>query len=241
VVVPTFSMPAMETRRTAHEYVRDALRDAILDGTLSAGTRLVQAELARRLRVSTTPVREALRDLATEGLVRIDAHRGAVVSTLSAHDFEEIHELCRILEPQAMRTADPERFPAAIATAERLVDAMDRESDPSRWTALNRQFHAAVLGTTSSARLRALLLGLYDAHGPYIAVDMRDRGAPHFEAANRQHRAMVDALRDADLERSAALALEHLDATKTTLHAIQDLVEGGRLHGADQDHDPVTR
>jgi DNA-binding GntR family transcriptional regulator len=69
-------------RRTAHEYVRNSLREGILRGSLVGGTRLVQSEIASELEVSTTPVREALRDLATEGLVQLDAHRGAVVLQL---------------------------------------------------------------------------------------------------------------------------------------------------------------
>lgn len=227
MAVPAFSLPGSDGHRTAHEYVRDALREAILGGELPGGTRLVQADIARRLKVSTTPVREALRDLATEQLVRIDAHRGAVVIDLSSEEFEEIHALCRLLEPYAMRDADPARFPQAIAAAQDLVERMESEIDPSRWTALNRQFHAVMLGTTRSSRLSSLLSWLYDAHGPYIAIDMRDRGSPHFRAANDQHRAMVEALRDGDLERSAQLALEHLEFTKTTTGAIREVV-GGR-------------
>ena len=73
-------------RQTAHEFVRSVLRRAILSGELAGGTRLVQAELAAVLEVSTTPVREALRELASEGLVRFDPHRGAVVQELSGEE-----------------------------------------------------------------------------------------------------------------------------------------------------------
>ena len=62
---------------SAHELARETLRQAILRGQLPGGARLVQADLAVHLRVSTTPVREALRDLATEGLIVLDRHWGA--------------------------------------------------------------------------------------------------------------------------------------------------------------------
>src|SRR5690349_18480778 len=92
-------------RKTAHEYVKDSLRQAILRGAIPGGTRLVQADVASELQVSTTPVREALRDLATEGLIRLDPHRGAIVSQLSYGEAVEIQQICKLLEPEAMRQA----------------------------------------------------------------------------------------------------------------------------------------
>ena len=74
----------MHTRpRTNYEFARQTLRAEILEGRLGPGTKLIQTELAARLDVSTTPVREALQDLAREGLVLLDPHRGAFVRELS--------------------------------------------------------------------------------------------------------------------------------------------------------------
>lgn len=97
--------PAQSGRQTAHQFTLDVLRTAILDGSLPAGTPLVQTDIAQQLDVSTTPVREALRELSAEGLVRVDAHRGAVVQGLSIADIREIFEVRLLLEPEVFRRA----------------------------------------------------------------------------------------------------------------------------------------
>ena len=103
------------TRQTAHEYVREVLRRAILSGDIPVGSRLVQAELATTLEVSTTPVREALRDLASEGLIQFDPHRGAVVSELSGEELQEIYEIRR---PSRLDG----RHPTAYVRLDLLID-----------------------------------------------------------------------------------------------------------------------
>jgi len=95
----------LNPRQTTVEYVKDTLRKAILGGELVGGTRLVQADLAAALETSTTPVREALRDLTSEGLIRSDPHRGSVVYEPNAYELDEIYQICRVLEPLAIRHA----------------------------------------------------------------------------------------------------------------------------------------
>jgi DNA-binding transcriptional regulator YhcF (GntR family) len=85
-------------RQTAHQYVVESLRNAIVEGVLTPGTRLIQAAIAEELEVSTTPVREALQDLAAEGLVRLDPHRGAIVYGFDLAECREIYELRMLLE-----------------------------------------------------------------------------------------------------------------------------------------------
>lgn len=209
-------------RQTAHEFVRDALRGQILRGDLEGGTRLVQTEIARELGVSTTPVREALRDLATEGLVRLDAHRGGIVNKLTFDDLREIHELCRLVEPEAMRRVVAVVDERLLASARGLTDQMEVEDDPVRWTELNRDFHASLLDAIPSERQRLLLRGLRDSAAPYVALAIRSRGADQFHTANRQHLEILEALTAGDADRCAQLTRTHVDLTLTALEGARD-------------------
>src|SRR5919106_6460717 len=140
---------AME-RRTAHQLVLETLRRAILTGRIPGGTRLVQADLAEQLKVSTTPVREALRDLATEGLIKLDAHRGAEVRSLSGPEVSEIYRIRSILEPEAMRLAIERISDEEIATAAKFQARADEETDTAAWTELNQQFHKVFVDAARS-------------------------------------------------------------------------------------------
>src|SRR5918994_5413770 len=92
---------------TAQESVAEAIRSGILTGVLPPGTRLAQIDVAARLSVSPTPVREALRGLVTEGLVRSERHRGFFVIALDAEAIEEVYELRALVESHALRVAVP--------------------------------------------------------------------------------------------------------------------------------------
>ena len=91
--------------RTAHSYAYESLRAKIPSGELPPGTALIQANLAKDLGVSMTPVREALRNLATEGLVTMSTHRGATVTQLDIDDAKEIYRIRLQLEPSAVSMA----------------------------------------------------------------------------------------------------------------------------------------
>lgn len=212
------------TRRTAHELVREQLRQAILRGTLEGGTRLVQAEIAAQLQVSTTPVREALRDLATEGLIQLDAHRGAIVRTLDFSEVSEIYDLRRLLEPEAMRRAARDLDEHALAAAEELQRQMDEEDDVGVWADLNRQFHGRLIDGIDSPRLKSALENLRDSAAPYVGF-MLKKGQEHLADANKEHHALLKALRDRDGERAAAVTEQHLEGTVKALRQASERVE----------------
>jgi DNA-binding GntR family transcriptional regulator len=185
--------------RTAHEFVRETLRRAILRGDLSGGARLIQADLAAELQVSTTPVREALRDLATEGLITLDRHRGGVVRGLNWGDMEELCLIREQLEPLAVRLAVEGITDRHLDEAQELCDRMRSESDLANWVELNRRFHFLFYEATGSARLESILKGLEEAAAVYVAQAQR----LHPEARRRadaDHRAFIEACRRRDLE-----------------------------------------
>lgn len=116
-------------RRTAHEFVFESIRRAILRGDLTGGARLIQSDLADMLNVSTTPVREALRDLATEGLITLDRHRGGFVRELNWDDMDEIRLIRSRIEPLALGFTIERMSDEQLEAADRQRIAMSKERD----------------------------------------------------------------------------------------------------------------
>lgn len=202
------SVAITEGRRTAHEFVKDSLRRAILRGDLSGGARLIQADLASMLNVSTTPVREALRDLATEGLITLDRHRGGVVRELNWREMEEIRLIRQQLEPLAVRLVVEGITDEQLQGAERLRLRMAKERDLGNWVELNTQFHLVFHDSTGVARLASILKGFEEASAAYVA--QAQRWHPEIRRrANDEHQALIDAFRARDGDRAGAVMRGH--------------------------------
>lgn len=199
--------------RTTHVFVRDALREAIVRGDLKSGARLIQNELAERYGVSTTPVREAMRDLATEGLIQFDAHRGAVVHEPDAEELKDIYEMRLLLEPHAIRKAVVRITQEELALAEAIQEEAEKETDPGHWVNLNRKFHSVFFRAARSPRLEAILNQLRDTSALYVGfVLQRSPGA--MATGNHEHRELLEAFHARDGDRAVEIARTHLMATK---------------------------
>jgi DNA-binding GntR family transcriptional regulator len=200
------------TRRTAHELVRDTLRQAILSGEIERGTVLAQTTIAQQLNVSTTPVREALRDLAAEGLVLLDAHKSAVVQAASLDEMEEIYSLRLLLEPHAATLAvkriTPEHLDQATAIHNRMVET----DSPEEWVSLNAQFHQVLSDAAGSPRASAMLKSL--RQGALVYVGLRMAGPDQMAAGNSDHAALLEAYRNGDAQAACDITLRHLAETR---------------------------
>lgn len=195
--------------QTAHVYVRETIRLAILNGQLPGGTRLVQSDLAAQLEVSTTPVREALRDLASEGLIRIDPHHGGVVSELDEEDLKEVYQIRQRIEPFALEVAMPFLTDEILDRCEELHAAMSAAPTSADWVQLNREFHMTIYESSNHNRLVAMVRSLQDAS--VMAVSARIHGLPEArEQANKEHGELIAALRAKDLDKAKATILHHV-------------------------------
>jgi DNA-binding GntR family transcriptional regulator len=203
------------TRKTAHEFVREVLRRAILSGELTGSTRLVQAELAATLEVSTTPVREALRDLASEGLIRFDPHRGAVVEELSRDELTEVYSIRKVLEPLALSQALPNLTESDFDLLRRLHKKMLDEPQGAEWVDFNRNFHMMIY-ESAGPRLSNIIRGLLDASVMYIGASLKE--VPNLrEEANHDHSEILDALVKRDIDAAIAAVLDHLNLSMKAL------------------------
>ncbi|MGH8869244.1 MAG: GntR family transcriptional regulator [Actinomycetes bacterium] len=219
-------VPESGQRQTAHGFVLDSLKRAILSGALPGGTRLIQSELAAQLKVSTTPVREALRDLVAVGLVRFDPHRGAVVKELDFGELTEIYELRRLLEPFSIRKVAQNITAEEIAAASELQDRMDETEESGAWVQLNWEFHSLLENAARAPRLQQMVKLMQNLAAIYVAHSIT-LDPERIAEGNHDHRALLEALERRDADDAAEILTRHLDGTLAAILATQ------RLYGDD--------
>lgn len=207
--------------RPAHESVVEAVRRAILGGVLPEGTRLVQAELAGQFGVSNTPVREALRQLSAEGLIRFDPYRGAVVHSPTLDEVREVYELRLLLEPVAIRRTVDEASSTQLEHARQLQQEMVRTDDVGEWVLLNRRFHGVLIEAARSPRLAGIVAGLENAATPQVALSIR-ADLRRMTDGNQEHHELLHAVERRDAERAVELVSSHL---RSTVRAIESRAE----------------
>lgn len=203
-------MPGLS--RTTQATVTDYLRNAILSGELPAGTRLVQADLSAALNVSVTPIREALRELSTQGLIDLDAFRGAVVHTPTLAELEEIFEVRAVLLPLIVQKGVQQITESELDQAATLLEQMEAETDQTRWIELNRQFHGLLYDSHNNSKLKEILQRLSDIAAIYINLSFAERPLQK-ELADQEHRIILNAYRNRDGAQATAVILSHIHST----------------------------
>jgi len=196
-------------RVTAVDLVRDALRTAILRGDLPGGSQLVQTDIAAQLDVSTTPVREAMRDLASEGLITLDSHRIGTVRMPDWDEMVEIVEMRRSLEGLAIDRAMAQITPAELEEAQRVATQLSEEEDLGSWVQTNILFHSIFHKATRSRRLSRVLLSLEEAGGVFVAQAQQLHPEIRLKAI-ADHFALLDAFQLGEVDRATEIQHRHI-------------------------------
>jgi DNA-binding GntR family transcriptional regulator len=201
---------------TKAEAAYTELRRRILDGSVSPESTLKQEQLASEFGISTTPLREALRRLESEGLVKLAAHKEVIVSPVDNTELIDLYEVREQLDALAARLA-AERHDSDEAT--RIAAARDAllGSPSAAPLRLNRFFHRSIYIACHNVVLIDALESLWDRSD-------RHRRILHPVALDREvvdeHMALADAVLEGDGERASALMARHV---RDTLEAIQQL------------------
>ena len=189
------------------------LRAEILQGLYPANTHLRQEEVAKRLGVSTTPVREAFRDLRAEGLVSIDANKGVVTRGLTLADVTGIYELRMMLEPMLAQRACLQITAADLDAAKGTREAMEATTSPEQWSLLNEGFHEHLVKSQVETRLFDMCESLSLAARPYVSLSMHVN-EDIMASNNSEHAALVAAYEAGDAEAVFTQTRSHLEHTR---------------------------
>jgi len=214
----------------SHELVAEVLREAITTGHLRANAPLLQEEIAAQLRVSHIPVREALRQLQSEGLVTYQPNRGATVSALTSSEISEIYEIRVLLETAAVRRAAPHLTAQQLERAERILDGAETADDGAAWGSHDVDFHQLIYHLEARPRMQELIEGLLRRVDRYWLI--HGLMLRHRRPFEREHRAILAALRERDGERAALLLGQHLAGAAELLVGEVDRGGSGAIQGS---------
>lgn len=196
----------MPTEPLAHRISRE-LAARIVSGRIAPGERLRQDHIAAEFGASHVPVREAFRHLESRGLAVSEPRRGFRVAGFSLAEVREVAEMRAALEVLALRHAAPHLTPAILDRAEEATRAGDRAADVETWEEANRQFHRLILDPCGMPRLLKSIADLHVASARFLFSGWR----AEWEApTDRDHRAILHALRSGDLDRACAVLARHV-------------------------------
>ncbi len=202
------------------EVVTDELRKMILSGAIGVGVQLKQEALANRFGVSRFPVREALRRLQVEGLVSHTPNAGSVVASRTVADLVEICDIRIALETRALALAIPNMRAADFKATKAILARYDASELPREWTEFNLEFHLSLYRPCGRSRLVKMIEDLVRSSD----LQLRAKGSLLMgrKVPQTEHRAILAACMERDIEKATQLLQRHLERTQTVLLAERD-------------------
>lgn len=204
--------PKVAMRSVLPDRIYAMLKHRILTCSMLPSRRILEKELSAELRVSRTPLREALNRLALEGLVVLLPYRGYIVAPLTIEDIRELFEVRRTVEAEAAALAAKRVTPEDIEELTSAAELRYTRGDPKTYETYlraNLTFHRAVVRCTHNTRLETIVMTALDQlqRPEYLVLEGADMDNI---AATTEHREIIEALRAHDSERARALMTEHI-------------------------------
>lgn len=199
--------------RSKNALVYDALKESILQGDFKPGQRVVIDELAHDLGVSQIPVREALRMLEADGLVRIEAYVGATVSDIHAGLTFEIFALLASLEAISSRRACECMTPEQRDQLQQMIGEMDALTGaPDRWSTENKRLHAFICECAGMPLVASMMNKTLDHWDRLRRYYQHDVFAHRIAAAQREHHRLLSAFKAHDADAVETIVRQHNEA-----------------------------
>jgi DNA-binding GntR family transcriptional regulator len=214
---------------TKTDWVYEQLRARILSGEHKPDGRLRLTALAQEFQISEMPVREALRMLQRDGLVRMENHRGATVVNLSWERAAEIVSMRMHLEVLATREATGRHTPQSLDAMKRLLDRMDEDAaagEADRFSQGNREFHTNLYAPGPNAALKQEIQDLWDRVWRARAASIFAVDPARMAQAQQEHRKILAAMRREDADAAAAAMERHRHHTMASWQRIIANAEG---------------
>ncbi|HEX6327043.1 MAG TPA: GntR family transcriptional regulator [Jiangellaceae bacterium] len=207
----SMNLPSFAKRTSLREHVTDALRAAIVSGDMAPGQTYSAPTLAERFGVSATPVREAMLDLAKQGLIEVIPNKGFQVTRITDTELDQITEIRLLLEPPAAAKAAQRATPADVAELTELareVVGAARDGDLIKHVEADRAFHGRLLELGGNDRLVRIVYDLRDRTRLYGLANLAERG--DLGVTVEEHLTMCEHLAVGDSEALAELVATHI-------------------------------
>ncbi|WP_242985428.1 GntR family transcriptional regulator [Vallitalea okinawensis] len=193
------------------DVVFNALREAILKGDLKPGERLMEKQLAEKMGVSRTPIREAIRKLELEGLVVMVPRKGAQVAEITEKDVRDVLEVRAALEELAVKLACAKISDHEVKQLKEAINEFEearRKGDLETLVQLDIRFHDIIFKSTANDKLEQIINNLREQMFRYRLAYLRNES--YHDKITDEHKDIAEALVEKDVERACRTAKQHI-------------------------------
>ena len=234
VTQPSLTNPEAVDLTLASQRVTESIRDLILSGEMAPGSRIRQEALAERFGTSRIPVREALRRLESDGLVRLVPNSSAWVAKIDMGECIEVYKIRERVEPLALSEAVARMTDAEIEALAGLVARLEASATTEEFLRLDREFHLASYRPAGMQQLYPIIERFWNTTQQYRRAFTKLLGDEGSWIIHSEHRLLMEAIRRRDADGAAHTLFEHVRRTRFELErnrTIIDSIERARPRG----------